>query len=356
MGKLVVFFIELPEKSRPEERIEATAALLEKAGLLGVIEENDKVAVKVHVGERNNDTHVSPDIVRVIVDGIKEKGGLPFLTETSTLYRGRRSNAVDHLVQAHEHGFTIDRVGAPFIMADGLTGNTEIDVEIPGEIFGTVSVAREIAFSDALVTVSHPTGHGGMALGGCLKNLGMGLASRMGKLRQHSSIKPFIGEKCTLCKKCFIWCPVDAIIEREEKAFIVEEKCIGCGECLAVCNFDAVRYNWGTESAELQKRVAEHSLGVVLGRKDKCIFFNFLFDMTKGCDCGGNPQKPFVPDVGILASRDPVAVDQATLDLTEERFGENLAKKAGPQLDPTVQLAHGEKIGLGSRKYKLKSL
>lgn len=352
-----VIFIELPDSSSHRERLTATVKLIGASEFAHIIEPKHKVAIKLHVGENNNNTHVSPDLIKPIVSTVKKKAALPFLTETSTLYKGRRSNAVDHIIQAFDHGFTYERTGAPFIMADGLSGNTEIEVPIDGVVFDKVNIAREIVFADALVAVSHPTGHPGMGLGACIKNLGMGLSSRIGKLRQHSSVKPYIDiAACTFCRKCLQWCPVDAIVEKKEKAFILEEKCIGCGECLSVCNFDAVRYNWGVESADLQQRVAEHALGVLQNKGDRCFFFNFLIDMTEGCDCFGGRQKPIIPDVGILASPDPVAIDQATLDLTSRRHGESLAKKSEPGLDPTIQLDHAEKIGLGSRAYRLQTL
>jgi uncharacterized Fe-S center protein len=312
--------------------------------------------VKIHVGEQRNTGHVAPEIVAVVVGRIRQLGASPFLTETSTLYKGCRSNAIDHLMHAFAHGFTLDKVGAPFIMADGLFGNTELEVPIPGTLFKKVNIAREVAFADSLVVISHPTGHPGMGMGACLKNVGMGLSSRIGKLRQHSSVKPYVDAgSCTFCMKCIKWCPVDAIVERDSKAFIVSERCIGCGECLAVCRFDAVRYNWGTESAELQKRVAEHALGAVIDKREKCLYLNYLTDMTKECDCYGERQERLLPDVGVLASRDPVAIDQATLDLTRERFGQSLAEKGWPGLDATVQLDHAEAIGLGCRRYEIES-
>ncbi len=354
MAETKVFFVELTQDSNPDHRIKATQKLIKASGIEKIINHRNKVAVKLHVGERDNNTHISPEIIKVIVSMIKKKGGFPFLTETSTLYKGQRSNAIDHLIQAFSHGFTYENIGAPFIMADGLTGNTEIEIPINGIIFKKVNIAREIVFADALIAVSHATGHPGTALGACLKNIGMGLSGRIGKLRQHSSIKPYIDSaKCNFCKKCIKWCPVNVIIEKAEKAFIIQEKCIGCGECLAVCNFDAVRYNWGIQSADLQKRIAEHALGVIQSIQDKCFFLNFLMDMTKGCDCFGTRQTRIMPDVGIVASNDPVAVDQATLDLTADKFGESLAEKCEPDLDPTIQLEHAEKIGLGSRKYRL---
>ncbi len=349
-----VLFKALAKQSTLRERISAMAAILQNTGLPDAFFAREKVAVKIHVGERKNNTFVAPEVIKQAVQWIKNKGGLPFLTETSTLYKGARSHAIDHLIHAFNHGFTYGKIGAPFIMADGLLGNSEIEVAIPGQIYRSVLIAREVETADALVAVSHATGHMVSGLGACIKNLGMGLASRMGKMRQHSSIKPSIKpELCTLCRLCIKWCPEDAIIEKNGNAFIIEENCTGCGECLAVCGFDAVAYNWGVGSKELQKRMAEHALGVIINKKNKCLFINVLADMTKDCDCLAKLQQPIMPDIGILASLDPVAVDQATLDLTKKYNGVNLGKKSFPALDPTVQLAHAENITMGSREYEL---
>ncbi len=354
MGKSEVFFIEVSGDSSIEERIEATQKLLENINLKEIFKKNDRIGIKLHVGEKRNDTHVSWQLAREVVKSVKGIGCSPFLTETSTLYKGARSNAIDHLIHAFSHGFTYENTGAPFIMADGLTGNTEIEVPISGILFKSVNIAREITLAEGLIAVSHPTGHIEAGLGATLKNLGMGLSSRIGKLRQHSSIKPYIEEqKCTFCKRCIKWCPADAIIERNGKAFIIEDKCIGCGECLAVCTDDAVKYNWGVQSEELQKRIAEHALGAIIDKRDKSLFLNFMIDMTKDCDCIARKQEKLIPDVGILASRDPVAVDQATIDLTREKYGKSLPETGWPHLDSTIQLQHAVKIGLGSREYSI---
>jgi len=232
--------------------------------------------------------------------------------------------------------------------------STEIEVQIPGILFTSVNIAREAVLADGLVVVSHPTGHMQVGMGACIKNLGMGLASRKGKLRQHSSIKPYIKkELCTLCKSCIRWCPENTIVEQEEKAFIVSEKCTGCGECLAVCRYHAVAYNWGVESPDLQKRMAEHALGAVMNKKNKIVCMNVLTNMTRDCDCFAIKQTPVIADIGILLSADPVAIDQATLDLTQQKDGFGLAHDSYPDFDPTLQLSHAEEIGLGSRKYEL---
>lgn len=354
MQKSKVFFIHLNEKSTLQERINAMNKVLEINDFNNIISKNDKTAIKIHVGEKNNITHIKPEVVNRVCEWVKKHNAHPFLTETSTLYKGERSNAIDHLIHAERHGFTIERAGAPFIMADGLRGDTEKTVKINGDIFNEVDIAGEVLAADSLIAVSHPTGHVGCGYGGCIKNLGMGLSSRKGKLRQHSSVKPKIKPIiCTNCGMCMKWCPENAITEKSGKAFIIEEKCIGCGECLTVCNFDAVSYNWGVESDLLQRSTAEHALGVIKDKKGKCLFINLLADMTKECDCMNIKQSPFIGDIGIIASTDPVAVDQATIDLTEQKNKENLGKKSFPHLDPCIQLVHGEKIGIGSREYEL---
>lgn len=354
MEQNTILFVNLPGKSTNADRISAMEKILSNIELTKVISKKDKVAVKTHVGELNNTTHISPDLIKIVVSKIKEIDADPFLTETSTLYTGARSDAITHILHAYKHGFTYQKVGAPFIMADGLLGNAEIEVEIPGILYKKVNIARDAVLADAMVVLSHPTGHIVAGFGAAIKNLGMGLCSKKGKLQQHSSIKPFIKEdQCTFCGKCITWCPELAIVEKNQKAFIIKEKCIGCGECLSICKFGAVRFNWGIQSVELQKRMAEYALGVFQNKKGKSIFINVLADMTRECDCMNIKQEPIIPDIGILASCDPVAIDQATLDLTGKRNGKDIGKISYEKLNPEIQLEHAEKIGLGLRKYKL---
>ena len=349
-----VYFIPLADNAPIEEQVEAFRKVYEASGASEVVAEKDFVAIKLHVGEKRNTTHVRPELIRELVTQVKNKGGLPFLTETSTLYKGQRENAVKHLLHAHAHGFGVDQVGAPFIMADGLVGNSEAEVEINGELHDKVKIAREIINADALIAVSHPTGHVQAGFGACIKNLGMGLASSMGKMRQHSAMNPAVKtEKCRFCQKCLNWCPQEAIIEKEGKAFIIAEKCIGCGECLVVCRFDAVGYDWDAESSYMQRSMAEHAYGVVKQKVGKCFFFNVLVNMTKDCDCYNVKQEKMIPDIGILASADPVAIDMATLDLTAKANGQHLGAMAYANLDSMVQLRHAAKIGMGSLEYEL---
>lgn len=358
--KSKVYFTSLPGGSTLQDRIKAVKVFCALPEIEAVVGKNENVAVKLHVGEKKNTTHIKPELVKPLVEKIKRCGASPFLIETSTLYKGERANAVDHINCAYSHGFTPQNVGASFVMADGLLGNSEIEVEIDGTLFKKVNIAREVVMADALIVLSHITGHIGMGFGGALKNLGMGLASRMGKLRQHSSIKPYVDEtRCTYCKKCMKWCPEDAIITKKaskEYAFILTDKCIGCGECLAVCNFNAIKYNWSVESAVSQRSMAEHALGVLKNKLRKCFFISFLIDMTRDCDCVNKSQEKLIPDIGICASTDPVSIDQAALDLTEQKHGKHIGILSYPQFDPYIQIEHAAKIDLGNREYILEEI
>lgn len=395
-----VYLVRLEDGAGPECQALAVEKLFDYCKVGKIIGKNDFVAIKFHAGEKKNDTHVAPEIPAVLVRKVKENGGQPFLTETATLYRGERENAVRHILHAINQGFGIENVGAPFIPADGLTGNAEIDVEINCEINKTVKIAHEARMADCLLIISHPTGHIITGFAATIKNLGMGLTGRSGKLFQHSTMVPTINrEKCILCGKCIKWCPRDAITEVEGKASIDEEKCVGCGQCLAVCKSDAVKFdkNWGgdgvskihngesdkvkfdwkrifrirflkiqkqfdvieptlrAESYSMQRNMAEHAYGVVKGKEDKCFFFNIAVNMTPDCDCVDLRQEKAIPDIGILASNDPVALDTATLMLTCQSDNENkdIVKKIYDHLDGQIQLKHAQKIGMGSMDYEL---
>jgi len=352
--KAKVFFTPLAENSTTVEQCAAMRKIIAGSGAAAVLSPDDLTGVKIHVGEKNNITYIQPAIIREVVELAKSCGAQPFLTETSTLYRGERENAVKHIVLAHEHGFTFEAVGAPFICADGLLGNSEIEVEINGILNKSVKVARDAVIADSLLIVSHPTGHMMAGLGAAIKNLGMGLASRQGKMRQHSDVKPLVIEKkCTKCGRCVKWCPKDAIAMTNTGAQIDSVRCIGCGECLAVCKFSAIKHSWEVDTDVMQQNMAEHALGAVKDKVGKVFYFNVLVNMTKECDCMGEAQHKCMSDIGIMASSDPVALDQATLDITAKATGKNLAELSHETVNYKAQLIHAEKIGMGSREYEL---
>ena len=348
-----VYFIEAADKEADELLCNRLKQLIEQENLLGNIVEMDITAVKTHFGESGKLGYVRPVFLKMLGEAIKGQGGVPFLTETSTLYKGNRSDAIRHIGHAHSQGFDYGTTGMPIIMADGLFGDEETVVSIKGKLFSSVHLAALFAKCNALVTVSHFTGHLAAGFGASLKNLGMGCASRKGKMAQHSTAKPSINlEKCTGCATCEQWCPQEAISMESDIAVIDSTLCIGCGQCLAMCRFDAVKYNWGATYEELQKKVVEHAMGICSLFPGKSLFINVLTRISKNCDCMGDTFEQILPDIGILVSNDPVALDAASLQLVEERAGKPLSQMAH-DIPYRFQLDYARELGFGSFDYEL---
>lgn len=347
-----VYFLEVGEEEDQKKIAERLISSLNKFELLSFIKDKDIVAIKTHFGEDKINAFVDPSFLRLFGDLVKERGGNPFMTETSTLYRGNRTNAIDHIRLANEHGFSIQDTGMPVIMADGLFGDEETEVEIPGKIYKKVKVASMLSKIQALLVVTHFTGHMVAGYGGALKNLGMGLSSRKGKMIQHSTSKPSIKKKkCTSCGECIRWCPAEAISIVDGKAWINKDICIGCAECLAVCRFDAVAYNWKESYDKLQQKITEHAMGVVKSTEGRSLFINFLLKISKDCDCM-NVFEKVAPDIGILISKDPVAIDSASIDLVEKISRKKLSELSY-DIPYMVQLDHAKDIGFGNTEYEL---
>ncbi len=349
-----VYFIEAAADNEPDDLLcERLRALVQAEDLLGFVADRDITVVKTHFGESPELGYPRPVYFKMLAAGIKDRGGTPFLTETSTLYKGNRNNAVKHIAHAHAQGFDLAATGMPIIMADGLFGDEECEVPVNGTIYQSVHIARLFAKCNALVVVSHFTGHLAAGFGAALKNLGMGCASRKGKMEQHSTARPKIDKKrCTGCGTCVAWCPGEAITLVDERAAIAAKKCIGCGECLAMCRFDAVKYNWGVTYEDLQKKIVEHAMGVCSLYRGKGLFINILTRISKDCDCMGHTFKKIVPDIGILVARDPVALDAASLDLVEKRAATTISQLAY-DIPHRVQLDHAREIGFGNPAYSL---
>lgn len=334
---------------------EKARKLFKAAGFGKCFRSNDFAAVKIHVGEAPNNTYLKAPCIKGLVDELIALKTKPFLTDTSTLYAGRRHNAIDHAILAYEHGFCVEKLGIPFIAPDGLFGTAETAVEINGVLNKKVFIADDILRSQSILSVAHFTGHVAACAAGTLKTIGMGCSSRKGKMRQHAALKPVVNDHCARCGQCVKHCPADAITLDAVKAHIDADKCIGCAECVAVCRFDAVQYDWGAKNTDLQKNIAEHALGALKDKKDRAVFFNFIIDVTANCDCFDvRDMGKIVEDIGIAASLDPVAVDKATLDLVEKAGGKHLAELLeNAKLDPASQFEHAERIGLGTTDYKL---
>ncbi|MEA3226199.1 MAG: DUF362 domain-containing protein [Planctomycetota bacterium] len=334
---------------------EKARTLFRAGGFAECFKENDFTAVKVHVGEEGNTTYITSPCIKGLAEELLALKTKPFVTDTTTLYVGRRHNAVDHAVLAAEHGFSLEGLGIPWIPPDGLAGTSAEAVQVNGKINKEVFIAHGIARCQSILSVAHFTGHVAAGLGATLKTLGMGCASKHGKMTQHAALTLEISEDCTLCGVCSDYCPADAITLDEVQAHIDQDKCIGCAECMAMCRFGAVSCNWGQETKVMQNNVAEHAVGALKGKENRAAFFNFVLSVTKDCDCFSTPNMPrIVDDIGILASTDAVAVDAAALDLVENETGRTLgALIKNKRLDPRCQIRHAESMGLGSSTYEL---
>ncbi|MCX6571391.1 MAG: DUF362 domain-containing protein [Candidatus Aminicenantes bacterium] len=345
----------------PAEAQEPADALAEKAkkvylamGLNDRIAEGDFAALKIHFGEVGNTGYLKPQWLTGLIWEIRQKTNHAFLTDSNTLYIGNRSNSIDHLRLAWSHGFTPETTGVPVIIADGLIGHDKQEPRSAQARTASSKIASAVLDSDVLVCLTHVTGHVQTGLAAAIKNMGMGCASRAGKLDQHSVTHPRVNPKqCRNCSVCRTFCPEAAIVQAEGHVVIEPAKCIGCGECLVVCKYGAIKMKWDEDSLRLQEKLAEYAFRVFEHFKGKAGFVNFLIQVTKDCDCMSKSQKRIVDDIGLLASLDPVAVDKATADLIVERGGGEDPLRAGYDIDWSAQLAHGKRIGLGSTDYKL---
>jgi len=350
--------------------VKRAGTLLERAGLAGAVAKDDLVAVKLHFGEAGNTGFVHPIFLREVVARIKAVGGKPFLTDANTLYRGERANSVDHLTCAIHNGFSFATVDAPLVIADGIDGREATDVPIEGfKHFDSVRIGSAAVHADALVAVTHVKGHEATGFGGALKNVGMGLGCRSAKQRMHADFSPEVtAEKCTACGRCVKWCPVEAIaIGPDRIATIDHEVCYGCGECVASCPSGAIGVCWKTTPEALQEKIVEHVAGAVSEKQGKVVYLSFVTNVSPDCDCWSFSDAPVVADIGVLASTDIVAIDQAAYDLIVAANGlpggrgEDLASGSDKfahitGVDGTIGIRYAEEMGLGTREYELRQL
>ncbi|AOT71918.1 DUF362 domain-containing protein [Geosporobacter ferrireducens] len=298
-----------------------------------------EVPIKVHFGEKGNTTFIPAKCYDEIINYLKEIGVSPSYIETNVLYRGSRTTSDNHIQTAKKHGFT----QIPIIIADGELGTDYDEIEINKEYIRKCRIGKGFGKYKQFIVMSHFKGHIEAGFGGALKQLSMGFAARGGKLEQHSGIAPIVtAEKCIGCDLCVGKCDFDAIY-RTDTAVIDEAKCVGCAGCIAVCPKGAIRNTWG--GSNFLEKLSEYAYGA---SKDKdIIYITFVHNITKDCDCMGKAMEPIAENIGILTSKDPVALDTACLDLVQRNSKKLLFEKG------RASLQHAEKIGLGKMEYQL---
>ena len=345
--------------------------LIKKAGITDIDMDGKFVAIKMHFGELGNLSYLRPNYAKAVADVVKECGGKPFLTDCNTLYPGSRKNALEHLDCANINGFNTITTGCQIIIGDGLRGTDDITVPVRnGEYCKEAYIGRAVMDADIFISLTHFKGHESTGFGGAIKNIGMGCGSRAGKMQQHNSGKPIVHDDlCRGCRRCAKECGSDAITYENGKAVINQDICKGCGRCIGACAFDAIEnQNWDANEI-LGRKMAEYSQAVCDGRPT--FHISLVRDISPNCDCHGENDAPILPDVGIFASFDPVALDQACVDaclhatpMPNSQLSDNLADPhwhhhhdnfldSNPNVRWKETLERAEKIGLGTREYEL---
>ena len=370
-----VFFTDL-RTSPGNDLMTKLVRLVRRAGIEDIDFEGKFTAIKIHFGEPGNLAYIRPNYAARMADLIRSLGGKVFLTDSNTLYSGGRSNAVDHLDAAMNNGFNPISAHAEVIIADGLKGTDYREIPLGGEYCKAPKIGAAIADADIVISMNHFKGHEQTGFGGALKNLGMGSASVGGKLELHSSSQPVIDEeKCIGCRICEKYCRHEAVRVTDRKAHIDYNKCVGCGQCVAVCQHEgAVVKDWDS-SETLNYKIAEYALAVVQGKPS--FHISFITNVSPNCDCWNHNDAAIIPDLGIAASFDPVALDCACADMVkaapvlqnnaitdidsrsghdhshDHHVGDDKFHLVHPDTKWEAGVEHGEKIGLGSRAYTL---
>jgi len=373
MDKAKVYFTDFRTKAFGDGLPTKLKKMIKKAGIGQIDMKGRFAAIKLHFGELGNISYLRPNYARAVADVVKELGGKPFLTDCNTMYPGSRKNALEHLQCAWENGFTALTVGCPILIGDGLKGTDDIAVPVAGgEYVKEAKIGRAIMDADVFISLTHFKGHEMTGFGGTIKNIGMGCGSRAGKTEQHSNGKARIDpEKCKGCRTCLKECANDALHFDPEikKTAVNHDNCVGCGRCLGSCNFDAISFELETALGMLNRKMAEYTKAVVDGRPQ--FHISLIVDVSPNCDCHGENDAPILPNIGMFASFDPLALDQACADaclratpLPGSQLADNMAKtgfvdhhdhftNSRPESEWRTCLEHAEKIGLGTREYEL---
>ena len=374
MEKSKVYFTNF-KASGHENLLQKLRRLMITAGMKDIDFADKYAAIKIHFGEYGNLAFLRPNYAKVMADLVKECGGKPFLTDCNTLYVGSRKNALDHMETAYLNGFTPYATGCHVIIGDGLKGTDETLVPVDGEYVKEAKIGSAVMDADILLTLTHFKGHEMAGFGGALKNIGMGCGSRAGKMEMHNDGKPYVADPdgCIGCESCLRICAHGAPVIENKKARIDHDKCAGCGRCLAACPKDVIQPSSGSSVKSLNCKMAEYSLAVCKGRPN--FHVSLVCDVSPNCDCHAENDIPIIPDVGMFASFDPVALDVACADAVNRMpviegsvLSDNIREDehhgkghdhfhmTHPDTEWKSCIEHAVKIGLGNSQYELEEI
>lgn len=361
-----VFFTDMTTKV-DDSLLNKLDRLIRKSDLGKIGMEKKFVAIKMHFGEFGNLAFLRPNYVKVVSNFVKEKGGIPFITDCSTLYVGMRKNGIEHMADAELNGFNSITTGCQLMVGDGVKGSDDVEIPIKKGIYcKTAKIGRAVADADVIISLSHFKGHELTGYGGALKNLGMGCASRRGKMELHTSGKPHVvTDKCHNCKKCSEVCAQNAI-SYKKTASIDKKKCAGCGRCISMCPFDAIANDMDEKAEIINGKIAEYAKAVIEGKPHYHIMI--ANDISPVCDCHSSNDVPIVPNVGMFASGDPVAIDLACVEMvlkqpmmpgsvldknTKGKRPKDILNATNPRTDWKSIFVHAKKIGMGDGSYEI---
>lgn len=329
------------EPAEPDNPTQSLCRLLE--GMDAPFAPGSRVGIKLHWGERGNRSFLDPAYAREIVRWLQAKGMSPFVFDTTVLYSGGRRLAKDALETAFSHGFTEEYLGCPVVIADGMDGLDVVDLEVGLKHFSTVQVASVVHKAQGFVVFSHFKAHLASGFGGAIKNLSMGFASRAQKQRMHADVKPILNRgRCTKCGVCVKVCPTQAArMEEGEYPTYDTDTCIGCAQCIAQCPVVALRILWGDDHVSFQEKLVETAFAVWKAIADRCILINALVKISAECDCLPGKLELIAPDMGFVAGRHPVTIDEESV----RRVGADVITKAHPYLPWQRQFSYAVEIG-----------
>jgi hypothetical protein len=292
-------------------------------GLLGeelktVFSAGEAVAVKLHMGDENNYTHLASGFVKGIVGVLKNLGANPFLFDSPVSYDSRRKTVQGYLGLAAEKGFSEEQIGCPVVVSDESTNVKGTKIKY--------GVCKALTKADGVLVLSHVKGHSCCGFGGAIKQLGMGALDAKTKQRIHDGGKPLYVGGCIMCGECAKACPLNNIRYSKSRPYFDNNWCSGCSDCIYACKQGALK-----PREELFDALLAEGAALALKSFKKVFFVNVLRNITKECDC--LPQSEIVTeDIGLLMSRDLVAIDKASFDLINEQAGrdvfEDLHKKS----------------------------